>query len=81
MRCNIRPVARIYWLPGQCPYYPSMQTGKHTIALKKLSFDHLGNPGSFVGNPGSARVCPCLATGLYIEVIFIFLVFSTIILL
>lgn len=31
---------------------------------KKISFHHLGNPGSFVGNPGSARVCPCLATGL-----------------
>jgi hypothetical protein len=42
-----------------------MQTGKHTIALKKLSFDHLGNPGSFVGNPDSARVCPCLATDLH----------------
>ena len=39
-------------------------TVKLTIALKKSSFDHLGNPGSFAGNPGTARVCPCMATGL-----------------
>jgi hypothetical protein len=39
---------------------------------KKLSFDHLGNPGSFVGNPGTARVGPCLATDLTPATLFTF---------
>ena len=39
-------------------------TVKLTIALKKSSVDHMNNPGSFAGDPGTARVCPCLTTGL-----------------
>ena len=45
-------------------HYIKSYKGEANQCLKKLSFDHLGNPGSFVGNPGSARVCPCLAKGL-----------------
>ena len=29
--------------------------------VEEITFDHLGNPGSFAG---TARVCPCLATDL-----------------
>jgi hypothetical protein len=46
------------------PMLSSHADGEAKNCVKKLSFDHLGNPGSFVGNPSSARVCPCLATGL-----------------
>jgi hypothetical protein len=46
------------------PILSSHADGEANNCVKKLSFDHLGNPGSFVGNPSSARVCPCLATGL-----------------